>query len=142
MSGIADRPPQVSDKTEIEPLSTLTRTLREHYAEKRAHFTWHWEENYDVGLRRVFSDDPERSSAAPATRFLRRARALLRARIAEGTGVHAYAVDQLLRQMIARAQALGLRMVDAPQVTIERLLVMLTMQTATVIRVGYPKVAL
>jgi hypothetical protein len=142
MSGIADRPPQVSDKTEIEPLSTLTRTLREHYAEKRAHFTWHWEENYDVGLRRIFSDDPERSSAAPATRFLRRARALLRARIAEGTGVHAYAVDQLLRQMIARAQALGLRMVDAPQVTIERLLVMLTMQTATVIRVGYPKVAL
>ena len=34
-------------------------------------------------------------------------RAQLRTRIADGTGVHAYAVDQLLRQMIARAEKLG-----------------------------------
>ena len=56
--------------------------------------------------------------------------------------MHAYAVDQLLRQMIARAQELDLRMVDESEVTVERLLVMLTMQTTTVMRVGYPKVAL
>ena len=56
--------------------------------------------------------------------------------------MHTYAVDQLLRQMIARAQELNLRMVDEAEVTIERLLVLLTMQTATVLRVGYPKVAL
>jgi hypothetical protein len=134
--------PPVSDKTEVEPLRVIARTLREHYAEKRAHFAWHWEENYDVGLRRIFSGDPERATGPLAARFLRRIRAQLRARIAEGTGVHAYAIDQLLRQMIARVQELDLRMVDEPDVTIERLLVMLTMQTATVMRVGYPKVAL
>ena len=66
----------------------------------------------------------------------------LRTRIADGTGVHAYAVDQLLRQMIARAQKLELRVIDPPAQTIEKLLVMLTMQTAGVLQTGYPKVAL
>ena len=80
--------------------------------------------------------------APPATRYLRRARGALRTRIAEGTGVHAYAVDQLLRQMIARAQSLGLCVIDAPDVTMQKLLVLLTMQTAGLVHAGFPKVAL
>ena len=142
MREIRGVPPPLPDRTEVEPLHAITRTLRKHYAEKRAHFAWQWEENYDVGLRRIFSDDPEGAPGPRAARFLRRSRALIRTRIAEGTGVHAYAVDQLLRQMIARVQELDLRMIDEPEVTIERLLVMLTMQTTTVMRLGYPKVAL
>jgi hypothetical protein len=78
----------------------------------------------------------------PATRFLRRVRAHLRTRIADGTGVHAYAVDQLLRQMIARAQKLELRVIEPPEPTIEKLLVVLTMQTAGVLHAGYPTVPL
>jgi hypothetical protein len=66
----------------------------------------------------------------------------LRTRIAEGTGIHAYVIDQLLRQMIARAQSLGLRVIDPPDVTMEKLLVMLTLQTAGVLREGLPKVSL
>ena len=56
--------------------------------------------------------------------------------------MHAYAVDQLLRQMIARAQELELRVIEPPAPTIEKLLVMLTMQTTSVLHTGYPKVAL
>jgi hypothetical protein len=93
-------------------------------------------------LRRIFSDDPNQPGARPATRFLRRMRGLLRARISEGTGVHAYAADQLLRQMIARVQSLGLNVIDSDDVTLQKLLVVLTMQTAGVIHSGYPKVAL
>jgi hypothetical protein len=94
-------------------------------------------------LRRIFSDEPQHAGAQPATtRFLRRVRAQLRTRIADGTGVHAYAVDQLLRQMIARAQKLELRVIEPPAPTIEKLLVMLTMQTAGVVHAGYPKVPL
>lgn len=55
---------------------------------------------------------------------------------------YAYAVGQLLRQMIARSQKLELRVIDPPAPTIEKLLVMLTMQTAGVLHTGYPKVAL
>ena len=142
MGEIADRPPSMSRKTEVEPLSSLRHTLKEHYAAKRAHFAWPWPANYDQDLRRIFSDDPKDAGAPPATRYLRRVRDTLRTRIAEGTGVHAYAIDQLLRQMIARAQSLGLRVIDAPDVTMQKLLVVLTMQTAGLVNAGFPKVAL
>src|SRR4029453_18996229 len=142
MREFAGNPPPKADRTEVEPLSTLKHTLREHYERKRAYFAWSWPANYDGDLRRIFSEAPEDAMAPPATRFLRRRRAQLRARIAEGTGVHAYAVDQLLRKMISRAQRLGLGVIDPPDVTTEKLLVLLTMQTASVVHVGYPKVAL
>jgi hypothetical protein len=142
MREIAAKPAPKAPRREVEPLHTLTHTLREHYERKRAYFAWTWPANYDADLRRIFSEQPEDAKAPPATRFLRRRRALLRARIAEGTGVHAYAVDQLLRQMIARSQSLGLRVIDPPDVTTEKLLVLLTMQTASVVHTGYPKIAL
>lgn len=142
MREVAGTKPPIADKSEIEPLSELRHTLAEHYAAKRKYFAWAWPANYDQELRRIFSDDPKDMDAPPATRFLRRMRTQLRTRIADGTGVHAYAVDQLLRQMIARAQKLELRVIDAPAPTIEKLLVMLTLQTAGVLHTGYPKVAL
>lgn len=142
MRELAGQPPTTSDKTEVERLRELTHTLAEHYAEKKEYFAWAWPDNYDRDLRRIFSDDPEDTEKPRATRFLRRIRNQLRTRIAEGTGIHAYAVDQLLRQMIARAESLGLRVIDSPAVTVEKLLVMLTMQTAVVQHKGYPKVAL
>jgi hypothetical protein len=142
MREIAGKPPPISDRTEVDPLRTLRRTLETHYAEKREYFAWNWPANYDQDLRRIFSDGPEDAKAPPATRFLRRVRTQLRTRIADGTGVHAYAVDQLLRQMIARAQKLDLRVTGPHELTIERLLVMLTMQTAGVLHKGVPKLAL
>jgi hypothetical protein len=142
MREIAGQLPPVSDVAEVEPLRKVRRTLGEHYEDKRSYYAWDWPANYDTDLRRIFSDDAKDAGAPPATRFLRRARAQLRTRIAAGTGVHAYAVDQLLRQMIARAQKLGLRVVEPPTPTMEKLLVMLTMQTAGVLHAGYPKVAL
>jgi hypothetical protein len=142
MRELSGKPPINSDRTEVEPLRRVRRTLGEHYAEKRQYFAWDWPDNYDQDLRRIFSDDPKDADAPTATRFLRRMRAHLRTRIADGTGVHAYAVDQLLRKMIARAQKLGLRVIEPPAATVERVLVLLTMQTAGVLHVGYPKVAL
>ena len=142
MREIADQPPSNPNRTEVEPLRKLRRTLGQHYEEKRQYFAWEWPANYDQDLRRIFSDDPKDVDAPPATRFLRRMRSHLRTRIAEGTGVHAYAVDQLLRQMIARAQKLGLRVIGTPDQIVEKLLVLLTMQTAAVRHTGYPKVAL
>src|SRR5262245_31271632 len=136
MREIAGKPPVKADRHEVEPLRTLTRSLREHYAQKRAYFAWRWPANYDVDLRRIFSDGLEKPNAPLATRFLRRNRAQLRNRIAEGTGVHAYTVDQLLRQMIARSQSLGLHVVDPPEIANEKLLVALTMQIGTVIQSG------
>jgi hypothetical protein len=142
MRELAGKPPASIDKGEVDPLRKLRHTLDKHYAQKRKYFAWDWPANYDQDLRRIFSDEPENAEAPAATRFLRRMRAHLRTRIADGTGVHAYAVDQLLRQMIVRAQKLGLRVIEPSAPTTEKLLVMLTMQTAGVLHAGFPKVAL
>jgi hypothetical protein len=142
MRGIAGQAPRNARRTEVDPLSSLRHTLREHYAAKRAHFAWTWPANYDQELRRIFSDDPKDADAPTAARYLGRMRGELRSRIADGTGVHSYAVDQLLRQMIARAQNLGLRVTEAPDVTMQKLLVLLAMQTSDVLRTGFPKVAI
>jgi hypothetical protein len=64
MKEIAGRPPSLSRKTEVEPLSSLCHTLKEHYMAKRTHFAWPWPANYDQDLRRIFSDDPK-DAAAP-----------------------------------------------------------------------------
>jgi hypothetical protein len=142
MQEVAGKPPRTSRKIEVEPLRESTRTLAEHYQEKRQYFAWNWPENYDQDLRRIFGETTGNARLPSATGFLRRNRVHLRTRIAEGTGVHAYAVDQLIRQMIARAQRLGLRVIEPTEPTIEKLLVVLTMQTAGVRHKGYPKVAL
>jgi hypothetical protein len=63
-------------------------------------------------------------------------------RIVEGTCVRAHSIDQLLRQMIARAHILGLRVNDPEDVTLERVLVLLTMQTGRFVHMGFPKAAL
>jgi hypothetical protein len=142
MREIAGKPPVAPNTREVDPLRRVRRTLGEHYAKKRKYYAWDWPANYDQDLRRIFSDDPKDADTLPATRFLRRLRPQLRTRIADGTGMHAYAIDQLLRQMIARAQKLGLHVIEPPGPTIEKLLVILTMQTANVLHTGYPKVAL
>jgi hypothetical protein len=142
MREIAGVPPRVSDKTEVDPLGSLRRTLKAHYAAKRARFAWKGPANYDLDLCRIFSDDPKGAGTLSAARYLRRVRGALRTRIAEGTGVHTYAVDQLLRQTIARAESLALYVVDPPDVVMEKLLVFLTMQTAGVLHAGFPKVAI
>ena len=142
MREIANCTPPISNRAEVERLASLGHTLKEHYAAKRAHFAWTWPANYDQDMRRIFSDDPKDAASPLATRYLRRMRSLLRQRIAEGTGIPAYVIDQLIRQMIARAQSLGLRVIDPPEVTTEKLLVMLTMQTAGVLHEGLPKVSL
>jgi hypothetical protein len=142
MREVTGQPPPISDREEVEPLGSLTHTLKDHYEAKRAHFAWVWPANYDQDMRRIFSDEPANADEPRATRYLRQVRSILRTRIADGTGVHAYTIDQLLRQMIARAQSLGLRVVDPPEVTMQKLLVMLTMQVAGVVREGVPKVAL
>ena len=109
---------------------------------KRTYYAWDWPANYDQDLRRIFSDDPKDADAPPATRFCAASDRNCGRALRPEPEVHAYAVDQLLRQMIARAQKLGLRVVEPPGLTIEKLLVMLTMQTAGVVHTGYPKVAL
>lgn len=135
------RPPNES-RRKVETLARTTKTLRAHYRRKRAHYAFDWPSSYDRDLRRIFSSDPLHDSSPPATSLLRRIRAEVRQAVAEGTGVHTYAVDQLIKQMMDRAAELKLRVASPANIAMQKVLVMLTVQTMNTVQTGYHRIAL
>jgi hypothetical protein len=65
MHELAEVPPPVITQEEIDPLPTLTKTLGEHYARKRAHYGTERPSFYDPDLKRLFSDAPAHATHLP-----------------------------------------------------------------------------
>ncbi len=142
MSEIAGSPAKNGARRKAEAIEGIRITLREHYKHKRDYYAFDWPANYDRDLRRIFSDDPHNASQQTAMGFLRRIRRELRHVVAEGTGVHHYAVDQLVKQMVDRSKELKLFVGIPEQVAKQKVIVMLTVQTMSVLQAGYHRIAL
>jgi hypothetical protein len=147
MTEIADRvPPSRSPRQEVEPLAGIKTTLGEHYARKRAYYAVKWPAYYDLDLQRIFSADEghnkRRAPRQPAAQFLRRVRRQLRDEVAEGTGVHHYTIDYLLKNMIDRCRTLKLRVTTDEKRALRQAIIMLTVQTMNVLHAGYHPIAL
>ena len=137
--GIA--PLNKSRKREAD-LPELTITLREHYERKRQHYAFKGPPDYDSDLLRIFSSEPRHESSPSAVSFLRRHRRELRNEVAEGTGAHTYAIDQLLALMMNRCRELKLRVSLTPEHALQKVLISLTSQTIRGIYTGYHRIAL
>jgi hypothetical protein len=74
MRSINGRAAPVRSRRVVDPIEKLTKTLREHYAERRKHYGIEVPRLYDRDLRRIFSADPAFKNHPAATRFLRRVR--------------------------------------------------------------------
>src|SRR5436190_3013263 len=109
MSELAGKSPVRLARREVEPLTSLKKTLREHYRRKRAYYTIHWPASYERNLYRVFSRDRRRQSAPSAAQFLRHYRDEISDVVARGTGVHHYTVNHIVRHMIVRCRELNMR---------------------------------
>jgi hypothetical protein len=105
--------PRVRTRMQVDPLSKLRKTLREHYDEKREQYVIHYPETWDRDLTRIFSDDPRHRHHELASAFLRRHRAEIRRTVARWTGGYQFTLDQVLRDMIGRARELRLRAVGS-----------------------------
>jgi hypothetical protein len=107
--------PPVRTRRTVEPLSGLSQTLREHYAEKQAHQASERPTIPDRDLQRLFAGEPGRSARAetssglPAASVLRRHRAELRRMVARFTGESQYTLQLVLDDVITRCGALELR---------------------------------
>jgi len=142
MTGLIGKTPPRIVKREVEPLSSLTKTLREHYRRKRAYYTIHWPASYERNLFRVFSTDSRKSASASAAQFLRHYRSEISGIVAHGTGVHHYTVNHILKHMIVRCRELNLR-VNLPEDKVRQLVIItLTMQVMQVLRTGYHRIPL
>jgi putative zinc-binding metallo-peptidase len=142
MTELGSLPAKKAERREVETLAELKQTLREHYRRKREHYAFDRPANYDRDLRRIFSDDPRDASRPTAVSFLRRIRGELRHVVAEGTGVHHYTVDQLIKQMFDRSKELKLRLAISEQTAKQKIAVMLTVQTMSFAQAGYHRIAL
>ncbi|MCW5890509.1 MAG: putative zinc-binding metallopeptidase [bacterium] len=142
MKALADVRPVVHTRRVIDPLRTLTRTLREHYREKRARYGLESLREYDPWLRKVFSTQKEHQSNPPAARFLRRVRPELRRKLAALTGEHQYTIDRVLDDMVQRAAELKLRLIQDEDATLLDFGILLTGQIMRFLRSGRHRVAL
>jgi hypothetical protein len=142
MEGLKGVAPPNRRRTRVDPLRRLKSTLLEHYQRKRQHYLLRGPANYDKDLRSIFTAERSAAGRLSAASFLRRYRRELCHAVAEGTGVHHYAVDQIYGFMIGRAKEMKLRLADSPEQTRRQVLVMLTVQTMNGLHQGYHRIAL
>lgn len=139
LSGVA---PPNRRREQVDPLSKLTRTLGEHYELKRQRYLFAGPKMYDRDLYRIFVEGRGNERYPTATSFLRRAERELVEAVAEGTGVHTYAVDQVLEHMVSRCKELRLRVRLPERPARQKALVVLTAQTMKGVYAGYQRIPL
>jgi hypothetical protein len=129
MSEIADTPPLIKTRQRMEPVRTLTKTLAQHYAERKAKYSEELPDIYDPDLRRIFSDSPEHRNQPLASTFLRRNRTEIRRMVAKWTGEYEFTLDVVLGQMLRRSRELRLRAVGGDRQLTMDFAVLLTVKT-------------
>ena len=142
MSELRGKPRAIRKRDRVDDLPEIRVTLREHYQKKREHYALQWPPDYDRELLRIFSSEPRYDSRPSAAGFLLRHRRALCQEVAEGTGVHQYAIDQMLLQMINRCRELKLRLPLTRDHTWQKVLISLTVQTMNGVHTGYHRIAL
>jgi hypothetical protein len=141
MHGLAGAPPVVTTKEEIDPLRTLKRTLRNHYARKRGHYGLPLSSSYDPDLKRMFSGTAGYEEKMPAAGFLNRFRREVRRKVASWTGEYQYTIDLVLEDMIKRCRELRLRVAIPEEQAKLDFTILLTVHTMNYLRSGRYKVA-
>jgi hypothetical protein len=129
MKEIADTKPLVTRRLRVDPLSSLTQTLAEHYEQKRAHYSVEYPKIYDRDLRRLFSDDPRHRRSQSASSFLRRNRAKIRQVVSKWTGEYELTLNAVFDDMIGRCRELKLRAVGSERQLRTEFIVLLTAKT-------------
>lgn len=129
MRQIAGRKPPVRNRRVVDPLSTITRTLAEHYRRKQRLYGTNYPDFYDRDLRRLFTGAPEHHRNPSAAAFLRQIRPEVRRQIAQWTGVSQYTLDQVITEIIGRCNELSLRIAGDRDKIKTNLVIVLTMHT-------------
>jgi hypothetical protein len=142
MRELAAKPMLVHTRRKVEPLHSIRKTLRAHYERKRRHYGVEHPHFYDRDLNRLFSDRAEHAGNIKAARFIARVRKEVRRMVAAGTGEYQYTIDQVLENMIKRANQMNLRLKQPEDQTKLDFTIMLTVQTMNYLHSGRHRVAL
>jgi len=108
MTRVRDQRPPVRNRLRIEPIQENRRTLAQHYRRKLAHNRQYRLGLADELLRRIFSPERLRKGAARASALLRAQEKQLTNAVARDLAMEPYSVNQILRMLIERCEALKL----------------------------------
>ena len=142
MESLKDAAPVTTSRRRVEPIDRLRGTLRRHYAKKREHYGLEHPNFYDRDLRRIFSNAPEFRDNLKASRFIKRIQKDVRRKVANSAGSYQYTIDQVIVNMIRRADELDLRLMFPEDQTRLDFMLMLTVQTMNYLHSGRHRVAL
>lgn len=109
MSDLQGKRPRVSRRTRPYGLSTLGKTLGEHYEQKREHYPVAYSTAYDRDLQDLFSSDARHKKRETAAVFLRRNRKALVESVCRFARDHGPVAEHVLDEMMGRCKELGLR---------------------------------
>jgi hypothetical protein len=142
MKDLAFKPATYNSQRQVDSLPTLKTTLREHYHRKREYYTIHWPAAYERNLYRLFSAEPRHESFPSAAQFLRRKRREICDVVANGTGVHLYTINNIMRRMIVRCRELDLHLTIPEEEARQLSIAMLTMEVMQILQTGYHRIPL
>jgi hypothetical protein len=108
MTSVQGQRPPVRNRLRIEPIQENTRTLAQHYRRKLANNRQYRLGLADELLRKIFSPERSRKGAARASALLRAQEKQLTNAVARELAMEPYSVNQILRMLIERCEALKL----------------------------------
>jgi putative zinc-binding metallo-peptidase len=129
--------PEIKPKRIANELKESTRTLAQHYDEKREFYAIDAEDEFDGALQRIFQENGKGGTGrvqVSAASLLASYRTRLRRRTAKPLGVPAYVVDQVLRQLVHRARILKLKQTRPKAETVKRVSRLVSRATVAIIR--------
>jgi len=118
LKGVA---PPVRGRTQIDPVRCEQRKLGQHYRAKLARHVSDQHHVADEYILRVFSPKPATARRMRAATLIRRLKQPLRRAVAKQLDTSDYLVNQVLRLLIERCQALGLYARDPVRVARHRI---------------------
>lgn len=113
MGELAGVKPPARPRFVLDPLSSFTKTLAQHYKEKCERYAVDAPTVFDRDLRRIFSDDPADRSAPSAAVFIRAHRTGIRRGVARWPTDYAHTLDAVIEDLAERARVMGLRATGA-----------------------------
>jgi hypothetical protein len=136
MNELRDQKPLHITQRRIDPVEKITKTIRQHYLEKRAYFRLDAPTFYDKDLKKVFVSRSDKVQAK-ASQFIKQNRVALRREIAHWTGTYQYVVDSIIEKVIARSDELDLVHVESSETAGRKLVLFLSVQTMNYLHRGY-----
>lgn len=119
MDEVRELPPPVTSAGRCEPVSSMTATLRTHYADRKRARAGHANEFYDRDLGLLFEPESGESRTLQplASPWLRAAAPEITARMLAADREQSYNIEQVLGGLATRAHELGLAMTERSRAT-------------------------